>query len=305
MIENKTALYLITGFLGAGKTTFLQTWIPLFAGKTIRIIVNEFGRAGVDGALLRKYDAALQEIVGGSIFCLCRLDRFEATLEQVLQEKPDVVLVECSGLSDPTNAHSVLQREQDRCTYAGCICLADAQRLKKVFHTARVCKKQLAAADVIILNKLDQVSTEEAYEAKKIIYSVQPDIPILETQFGIIKTQWTEQLLHPALRNHEPQPYVADLTLRQTVLHINSAAHYKDLLYFLRMFAEDSHRIKGIVTLQEGCYQIDAVGNDIKIEATSFPPEDRLVVLFCSNMQTKAAIEQALRWYPEVARFEQ
>ena len=60
-----SGLYLVTGFLGAGKTTFLKQFLSLFSGQRIRIIVNEFGREGVDGALLARLDAQLKEITGG------------------------------------------------------------------------------------------------------------------------------------------------------------------------------------------------------------------------------------------------
>ena len=100
-------LYLITGFLGAGKTTFLKNFARQFAGRRLRLIINEFGRAGVDGTLLRELDAALDEISNGSIFCACRLDQFEAALEQAAADAPDVVLVEASGLADPTNVRRV------------------------------------------------------------------------------------------------------------------------------------------------------------------------------------------------------
>ena len=52
-------LYLITGFLGAGKTTFLKNFARQFAGRRLRLIINEFGRAGVDGTLLRELDALM------------------------------------------------------------------------------------------------------------------------------------------------------------------------------------------------------------------------------------------------------
>lgn len=70
-------LYLITGFLGAGKTTFLRRFLPLFSGEKIRLIINEFGEAGVDGSLLKELSPVLEEISGGSVFCACRLDQFE------------------------------------------------------------------------------------------------------------------------------------------------------------------------------------------------------------------------------------
>ena len=102
-------LYLITGFLGAGKTTFLKNFARQFAGRRLRLIINEFGRAGVDGTLLRELDAALDEISNGSIFCACRLDQFEAALEQAaavgIELQPDAAQlardnIRANGLSD-------------------------------------------------------------------------------------------------------------------------------------------------------------------------------------------------------------
>ena len=106
-------LYLITGFLGAGKTTFLIQFMKQFSSERMHIIVNEFGKGGIDGELLSELGIALDEINNGSIFCSCRLDKFENVLQQVLQEKPDVIIVEASGLSDPTNVKKILnQREK-------------------------------------------------------------------------------------------------------------------------------------------------------------------------------------------------
>lgn len=104
----KSALYLITGFLGAGKTTFLQQFVRLFHGKKLAMVINEFGREDVDGQLLRELHAKLESIHSGSIFCACRLEQFEHALTGLLEDQPDVVLVETSGLSDPTNIREVL-----------------------------------------------------------------------------------------------------------------------------------------------------------------------------------------------------
>lgn len=103
-------LYLITGFLGAGKTIFLKQFMKQFSSERMHIIVNEFGKEGIDGELLSELGIALDEINNGSIFCSCRLDKFENVLQQVLQEKPDVIIVEASGLSDPTNVKKILNQ---------------------------------------------------------------------------------------------------------------------------------------------------------------------------------------------------
>lgn len=156
-------LYLVTGFLGAGKTTFLKNLVRCFPGQRLALIINEFGREGVDGALLSDLGVTLAEIDNGSIFCACRLEQFEDTLRDTLDQEPDVILVEASGLSDPTSVGRILgQREKFAgLTYAGAICLVDAARFHKVYATARVCKLQLAVADLILINKTDLATTEQ------------------------------------------------------------------------------------------------------------------------------------------------
>lgn len=144
-----------TGFLGAGKTTFLKNFIRLFAGQKIQLIVNEFGQEGVDGVLLSELGAFLQEISGGSVFCSCRIDQFEKALRESADVSADVILVEASGLSDPTGVRKLFHQTGrfPHIEYQGGICLIDAVRFPKLYATARTCVKQLAASDVAVINK--------------------------------------------------------------------------------------------------------------------------------------------------------
>ena len=86
-------LYLITGFLGSGKTTFLKNFVHQFDGRKLWLIINDFGKIGVDGELLQKVNAVKAEISNGSIFCACRLDKFQEALQQAIEDHPDVILV--------------------------------------------------------------------------------------------------------------------------------------------------------------------------------------------------------------------
>ena len=81
-----TKLYLITGFLGAGKTTFLQKFTGLFPNQKIALVINEFGAEGVDGALLQDLTKIqLTEINNGSIFCACKLEQFEDAVRDIME----------------------------------------------------------------------------------------------------------------------------------------------------------------------------------------------------------------------------
>lgn len=122
-----------------------------FSGRRIWLIINEFGKVGVDGALLQEVKAVMAEITNGSIFCSCRLDRFEDELRRAVAAAPDVILVEASGLADPTNIQRVLsEKDFAKIRYKGSVCLVDVPRLEKVLYTARVCPKQIGISSLIL-----------------------------------------------------------------------------------------------------------------------------------------------------------
>lgn len=104
-----TGFYLITGFLGAGKTTFLKGFVRLFPGQGIGVLVNEFGREDVDSVLLSEFRACLEEVHSGSIFCACRAEQFADALTRLLDKAPDVLVAETSGLADPTQIRQILE----------------------------------------------------------------------------------------------------------------------------------------------------------------------------------------------------
>jgi len=111
-------LYLVTGFLGAGKTTFLKNFVTLFDNDRIALIINEFGKEGIDGKLLSPLNVDISEINNGSIFCACGLEQFEQTLKEIIKNEPEAIIIEASGLSDPTSIRNILSnKEYDHIQY--------------------------------------------------------------------------------------------------------------------------------------------------------------------------------------------
>lgn len=304
-----TTLYLIVGFLGAGKTTFLHAFVQLLAGsqgsrtQSLRIIVNEFGKVSVDGKLLASLDAQLDEITGGSIFCSCRSDQFEKALDTALDSEPEVIVVEASGLSDPTGIRRILSDGwyDDRITYGGCVCLADAVTLPKVYATARVVKKQLSVCDAVLLNKADIATPEQLAAAHGIIATQRPDVPVYETAFGHIPAGWLE-----ALRPGEGMPpgtiHTADINLHKLTVSVSREMGLYDFTKFLEAFAEDTYRIKGFVVLKDGLYLVDCVGSLIQVKPYGKPVEtdNAVTVLYGYGLPAKKSVLQAAAWYPDL-----
>lgn len=295
-----TRLYLITGFLGAGKTTFLHSFVRLFPDQKIALVINEFGKNGVDGALLQDLEIALTEIDNGSIFCACKLEQFEDALISILEQKPDLIFVEASGLSDPTAIRSILQREAySELEYAGAICLVDAVRFHKVYQTARVCRMQLAISDMVLINKADLADTAQIDAIMEIVKGQKPERPVFVTRFGRFEREWLEAMDRPAGACAQ-EIHTRDITLQKLTLCVGGFDE-KSLTAFLKMFAEDTYRIKGFVSLPEGIFLVSCVGPIVELRPFDgdTPELNRLAVLYGNGLPAKKSIREAVSWFPE------
>ena len=293
-------LYLITGFLGAGKTTFLRNFIHLFAGKRVYLIINEFGKTGIDGTLLQEMGAVMEEISNGSIFCSCRLDQFETVLAAAVSGEPDVILVEASGLSDPTNIQKILsQGRLNVIQYKGSVCLVDACRFSKVVETARMCRKQVAVSSLALLNKVDAASPEQIEHTEALLREINPGIIVQRTTFGAFQPQWLEAICpEPAL---EEAFQNADITLQKACVIFSPDITPVQLKGFLTLVGEETYRMKGFVETSSGLYLADCVSSAIKLDpyAGDVSADDRgkLVLLAGKGMRLRQIIKQAKTWY--------
>ncbi|MGI6031785.1 MAG: GTP-binding protein [Eubacteriales bacterium] len=299
-------LYLVTGFLGAGKTTFLKHFISLFAGQKIQFIVNEFGQEGVDGALLSGLGAYLQEISGGSVFCSCRLDQFEKVLRESVDFAPDVILVEASGLSDPTGVRKLFSQTGrfPHIAYQGAVCLVDAVRFPKLYQTARTCVKQLASSDVAVVNKTDRATPQQLEQTLELIRGQRPDMPVIQTSFGKVEPDILQVLAQAHELPQEEMPLTADLTLRKVMISLAPTITPYELRKFIEMFAENAFRVKGFIQTTEGLCLADCVGNVVSVEACDSVqvPQERigwLNVLSGAGMPVRKAVQEAAKWYPQ------
>lgn len=294
-----TRLYLITGFLGAGKTTFLRKFVSLFPERKIALIINEFGKNGVDGALLRDLEVALTEIDNGSIFCACKLEQFEHALRDILEEKPDLIFVEASGLSDPTAVKGILSREEyGELEYAGAICLVDGVRFHKVYETARVCRMQLAVSDMVLINKADKATREQLDRIAEVVRAQRPDRPVHETAFGKFDPRWLAELDRPAPEG-TGEIHTRDVTLQKLALTVRGFDR-QELTVFLKLFAEDTYRVKGFVALPEGTFLVSCVGPLVELEPFEGETADMgvLTVLYGNGLPAKKSIRAAMARFP-------
>lgn len=158
-MNTKIRVNIITGFLGVGKTTCIQSLLQRKpSDETWAVLVNEYGQQGIDGALLQTSDIIVKQIAGGCA-CCAALMPFQIALNQLIrQERPHRIFIEPSGLGHVDKIIELLQDEQYHAHLAlhATICLVDARQLSQPkYRYHELYQRQLHAADVLVASKTD------------------------------------------------------------------------------------------------------------------------------------------------------
>lgn len=173
-----TKVHLITGFLGTGKTTAI---LHLLAHKPEHekwaVLVNEFGEIGIDGAILKTTGVAVREVPGGCLCCVSGLP-FQMGLNLLLaREKPDVLLIEPTGLGHPSNILKTLLADQyqEIIQLGATLCLLDPRQLSDPRYLEQeVFSDQIRLADVLVANKTDLCSVDDQENFLRLADSARP-----------------------------------------------------------------------------------------------------------------------------------
>ncbi|HBG41759.1 MAG TPA: GTP-binding protein [Porphyromonadaceae bacterium] len=178
MEDFRIPVTIITGFLGAGKTTFINHLIGQYPEKKFAIIENEVGEVPLDGSLIVGTDETIFELSNGCICCSLNTEFY-----QVIRHLLDGdyvfnhLLIETTGIADPTSVINAFLSDYeiiDQFAIDSVICLADAMNLEELIDSEPEARKQLAMADIVLLNKTDQVRDGYADELRSKIADINP-----------------------------------------------------------------------------------------------------------------------------------
>jgi len=166
----KIPVTIITGFLGAGKTTLINNLIKEYPEKKFAIIENEFGEIGLDGSFIIGADENIFELSNGCICCSLNNDFYEL-INKLLTGNYDFnhLLIETTGIADPISIVNAFLSDYEiieRFAIDSVICLVDAVNIEDLINSEPEVRKQLAIADIILLNKVDLVRTGYSDELK-------------------------------------------------------------------------------------------------------------------------------------------
>ncbi|PSH65097.1 CobW family GTP-binding protein [Phyllobacterium sophorae] len=159
-------LTVLTGFLGAGKTTLLNRILTGDHGLRVAVLVNDFGSINIDAELVVGIESEgdVINLANGCVCCNIRDDLVAAVTRMLTRpEQPDYILLEASGVADPSGIALTFMDEgmRDRIRLDSIMCVVDAEQIFAAPGMMELKLRQVAFADLLILNKIDLVAPEE------------------------------------------------------------------------------------------------------------------------------------------------
>lgn len=303
---NKIKTYLIVGSLGAGKTSLIQQLLKQKpSNEQWAVLINEFGKIGVDKALLGEQAVTISEIAGGCICCTGGAP-FQVGLSRLLKEsKPDVLFIELSGLGHPLQVQKQLQAEpwNTVLTLYPLLQVVDAKQLLADFQP-------YSSTGLLLLNKSEYITKQQQQEISK--------------QFPQYNLYWTTQGYLP-LSYLPKEPLVEQLSQQQIYLVHGEGGqkgqlaegivcHIQDQLegWSIGWQFEPSYcfdkikldiwlkqyqwlRAKLVVHTNQGWLSVNAVANDIPTwKATEWRKDSRIELIFSTKQAEKLLIDTLL-----------
>lgn len=175
-------LLLFAGFLGSGKTTLILALAGQAALERSRVcvLVNEVGEVGIDGEVIRLGDLQVVEITGGCICCQIGADLVRALRDLEQEFRPDLVIVEASGIATPEGVLDSIRRYPPRTLESLLtVTVVDPVRFEALYEVLTpLIEGQIAGADRIVITKADEAAAWEVEAARGVAGRLAPAAPI-------------------------------------------------------------------------------------------------------------------------------
>ncbi|HKE14227.1 MAG TPA: GTP-binding protein [Kofleriaceae bacterium] len=171
---------ILTGYLGAGKTTALNRLLRQPLGRRIAVLVNELGRIAIDGRLINQTGGDVLELAGGCVCCKMDVknDLWDGIADVVERSAPDHVVLETTGIAEPPALLAGLRRLPEplaqRIAPAGVVCVVDAETCAAVLARRDEARVQVECADRLLLSKLDRARPDDVATAHRLLAEIGP-----------------------------------------------------------------------------------------------------------------------------------
>ena len=243
----------IGGYLGAGKTTLLNQILTQAAGRRMAVLVNDFGSVNIDASLIRDHDGDTIALTNGCL-CCSLVNGFAAAIASILARAGDFehVIIEASGVADPAKIAQYGQMYQ--LPLDGILVLLDAEQIRQQAtdgYVGDTVLRQLAQADLLIVNKTDLVTTSDLSELRGWLSGQAPGTPVIEARHSDVPL---EVLFGHAHERAGFMPAAASWqhpeAFRTWTLEWEQPLSMEEVERLASGFGEGVYRVKGFVALE-------------------------------------------------------
>ena len=259
--------FVLTGFLGVGKTTMLTNTVQKhFSEKQVAIIVNEFGDIGIDSKILTNVHSQVLEISEGCICCQLSQEFESGVIEIIEKYNPEIIFVETSGASEPFPIFLSLQNLG--ISVEGILCVIDSKNFSS-YKENSTAKYQIGGSNILVLNKTDLVSKEELEVLEKEVRSIKEEFNIKNNltgraifngymiqhaQQGIVNKEvfdgvYKAEEIVTMAQEQEHLSHTSEDSITQKVAYIKENIRFEDLETLLESLPKNIYRVKGVVKL--------------------------------------------------------
>ncbi len=181
---------ILTGFLGSGKTTFLNHILESNPSVRYAIIENEFGEQGIDNELVIKPDETIVELNNGCLCCTLNDNLYEILNDlHDRRDEFDEIIIEATGVADPTGlaqpfiAHPLVKQHFP---LTSIICLIDSELIEDQIESTEEALNQITFSDILLVNKVDLVNEAYVTQLKQKLKNLNPLATIYQGHIGLL-----------------------------------------------------------------------------------------------------------------------
>jgi len=295
-----TPIYVISGFLGAGKTTLINNLLESApADARIMVLVNEFGSISIDKKIIKADPINIVDLSGGCI-CCGMFTELVASLRFALDElKADVILIESTGLALPQEiARQALSPAfEGRVELGGIITVVDAGSMLTGDYP--IIGEQLKEANAVVLNKIDLIDSNTLAQVRDRIKRITTlECSLFETSFGTISyneiLSRRNESAHITYTKTQPGEFDSTEGFATVCLVRNSPVDGVRLIEFYQKHQHKIIRSKGFVVTQKGAVELQLSKSGMEVKELDQPLQRTELVLIVKE-EDKEFIESEFR----------
>ncbi len=250
-MKKQLSIILVTGFLGSGKTTFINWLLRTHPQEKVSIILNEFGDVALESQFIQKKGEDVIELSNGCMCCVAKSD-IPRVISLIAEQSTETeyILIEASGLSDP---EPILEsfadsRIKDTIRLETIVCIVDCLHFLSMWGKHAIISAQLADSDIVLLSKSTNIPTDQKEKIKSVLTNAVPHVHVMEIHEALPPELFLnpnqQRIIHfdtPSAHDHIHEDYQTIWYSSEKPIDFEKFSHY------MRNLDPRIIRVKGVI----------------------------------------------------------